>query len=550
MKKRILLSMIIILAISLGLTGNNLPARADSGQTRDSLTKPFLKGKLADGSQADIRGSPVGITVENGLIKIIFQDGDQKIITDPLALKNDYFGQGPQEKIIRIIVKYWLKPDLKTIIKIIDKNSYQRLTFEVGGKLYRSYVVDIFSDGSLLVEIPPGLPSAVGQQEATISPKYLRVFPSAYGGESGVDPKLLTGFGSLPPGAFPRILQDTGYSLDFDYLKGEDLQATVQNLFNEFGGSTQKSWYIIEFATDLLKKYGAQFDGGEYRLTMFDNALSRPDSRRELIYALAYFQGKKIGAGFLDHSSLEYFQKQGLEFRGADGVALPAFKKSSTAYVAIYSPVKKKSRIIGIKGDEIINIPFETNGNIFSIFPLQNEMRFLISPEYYPPEDGQPRRFLEVKLDDGQKITPVQTNQLLAIYPQKINENQIIYIQYGFEKEGGGLYLLDLRDSEPKFIAPLDHALSFTFLEVSEDKKSFVLLASTKRNYLYRINFAVSESEITLFERKKIGQVSGWNPYILKTSGIDRFVIESSLNWEREAGVIDQVFILEAENLK
>lgn len=169
---------------------------------------------------------------------------------------------------------------------------------------------------------------------------------------------------------------------------------------------------------------------------------------------------------------------------------------------------------------------FEAAGGILFALPHpQKPGKLLISAEGYEKGDPRFQSLFELDLETGEwqviKFPEPADFELYTTQGRLLSDGELLLLKrYGFTKEGGGIWLLDLTDpnyATQKKLVAWDHMLAWIPLPTS-DPDLFILAITAKEvadNFAMTINRAelhLAGMDSAITGVKRIGKVRGWNP--------------------------------------
>jgi hypothetical protein len=499
------------------------------------IVRPHFYARSSSGELADVEGKPDLVLERDGKVKVRLKQGSREQYLDILALESELLGEHPMHKVLRLhAMGVPIDPGLEVKLRTPSaaEGLFHTLRFEhLPGKEASGVITDVFPDGSFLV-IPSELPQEwQSSRDGVSAPTHFHVDPRALiARESGLAKEYEQEILALP--------------FDDQRYPPAPLAQKQCQLYKD---SLQGAAY-----TELLDSVG-------YRFTQ-SHVLKDTDGKpfgEKLVAVL--WQGAGKGTqyfGFEGEWVAERLSELGVSWIGdcdtAGGVR--RYRANGSDRDSFYITVRRslepdkrqRHRIVALGDDGSGQEVYRSPGIILMSRPLPfNPDYWLVSNEGWDaPGNGGPGDprwqsvyVVNLKNPDEYYVAEYPTAQ----YPKPSKNGHLyggsdmlvadakylINTLYGFEHEGGGIWLADLSDErfyeKPESFARIvawDHSLSSLLLksDVNGDSTSLFFFLTGKEvadqfamtANILRIRLSGLKSEVERKER--LLQMVGWNP--------------------------------------
>ncbi len=536
-------------------------AEYDTSRTWSELVRPHFFALEEEGKRSEIDGEPDRIVVRDGVVKVrLASAGGGRRYVDLLALESERLGEHPVHKVFRLDAMGVAMEDglaERLSPSNFDDGLFTTLTFDYLRDQQASGVItDLFADGTFLV-MPYGVQSEWQSDDETIaSPTHFHV-----------DPRALSAGGS----ALARQYEDEILALSFDDQRYPpvDVARRQCGVFSEARSADE---------------YTAVLDSVGYAFT--PSHVEANDD--EAGFGVRATRVLRRGAG----DGVSYF---GFEARwaarrladlGADWVrecdAVYGIRPISGSgadaghYAVRRRPLEpdktQRYKVVRVSDEGRANVLHSPPGIVMLAIPLPSDPdRWMLSSEGWPSDSdarsGDPR-FQSVYLADVASPDAYEIVRYpISRYPGapkglygtsgRLSDDSRYLINnlYGFEDEGGGLWIVDLEDdsfhaNDDAFarIVPWDHALSWFTLGAADLRaggRVSVFLTAKEVDYDFAMTANLLQIvgaglEARVESQRRLARMVGWNPvpFAVQRLGAGRYRVGVQTHFNYEASLM------------
>ena len=539
-------------------------AHYDTSRPFHELVKPHFFAMSKDGDLVEARGDPDLVVERDGVVKIRLKDGKQALYLDLLVLESELLGEHPVHKVFRlqdmgVPVGGGLARRLRP--EGFADGLFHSLDFEYrAGKETGGVIAEVFADGTFLV-IPFDLPPEWrGQKPDDAEPSHLHVDPRAV---------------SVADSALAREFEEEILALPFDDQRYPPVELARKQC-GVYDESLEADKYVR-----LLSSVGYRFTPAH----VLQQTEESPRPSGQEIWSILWESsgGQTRYFGFQGYWAADRASELGADWTGECDAAFGVrrYRKPGDDQYSFYTilrrslepDTKQRYKIVSIAADGSAKAIYTAPGIILTALPLPFDGDFwMVSSEGWPPpgDDTAPDpRWQSVYLVDirtpeayeivGYPISRYPKAPEAGLYgsSSRLNEDgSLLYnILYGFEDEGGGLWVADLSEkgfyADPESfarIAAWDHALSWMLLrsETEGDSRSMTVFLTGKEvagdaamtaNVL-RIRNAGLDSVVE--HRERLLRMVGWNPvpFALQRLPDGGFVVAVETHYSYESSLL------------
>ena len=536
-------------------------AEYDTSRPWSELVRPHFFALDEEGTRSEIEGEPDLIVVHDGLVKVRLASAVAgRTYVDLLALESEKLGEHPVHKVFRLdAMGVAMEDGLAQRLRPsnFDDGLFRTLTFDYLRDQQASGVItELFPDGTFLV-IPFGAQSEWQSDDETI------VSPSHF----HVDPRALSAGGS----ALARQYEDEILALSFDDQRYPpvDVARRQCGVFSEARSAEKYTAVLDSVGYAFTPSHVEANDDGAGFGVRATRVL-----RRGAGDGVSYF-------GFEARWSARRLADLGADWlRECDAVyglrSAPGQGGDAGYYTIRRRPLEpdktQRYKIVHLAADGRAEVLHSPPGIVMLAIPLPSDPdRWILSSEGWPSDsDGGSAdpRFQSVYLADvGSPDAYEIVHYPISRYPRapkglygtggRLSDDSRYLINnlYGFEDEGGGLWIVDLEDdgfhaNDDAFarIVPWDHALSWfilgaadlragepvsVFLTAKEVDHDFAMTAN-----LLQIGGAGLDARIE--SRRRLARMAGWNPvpFAVQRLGEGRYRVGVQTHFNYEASLM------------
>ena len=536
-------------------------AEYDTSRPWSELVRPHFFALDDEGKRSEIEGEPDRIVVRDGLVKVrLASAGGGRRYVDLLAVESERLGEHPVHKVFRLdAMGVAMEDGLAKRLRPsnFDDGLFTTLTFDYLRDQQASGVItDLFADGTFLV-MPFGVQGEWQSDDETIaSPTHFHV-----------DPRALSAGGST----LARQYEDEILALSFDDQRYPpvDVARRQCGVFSEARSA---------------EKYTAVLDSVGYAFTP-SHVEANDDTAGFGVRATRVL---RRGAG----SGVSYF---GFEARwsarrladlGADwlrecdavyGIRPVSGSGADAGHYAVrrrpLEPDKtQRYKIVRVSDDGRAEVLHSPPGIVMLAIPLPSDPdRWILSSEGWPSDSeggsGDPR-FQSVYLADVASPDAYEIVRYpISRYPGapkglygtagRLSDDSRYLINnlYGFEDEGGGLWIVDLEDDgfhadDDAFvrIVPWDHALSWFILGAADLRAGepvSVFLTAKEVDYDFAMTANLLQIggtglDARVESQRRLARMVGWNPvpFAVQRLGETRYRVGVQTHFNYEASLM------------
>lgn len=515
-----------VIAVSCSSSNNG----ADGNFLKDLLRPQFnaytKRGELTSFDRIFASSSTqVTIVKLNGKAKIRVKTDEETLYIDPLALKPELLGEHPREKLLRLHNSFGVPIDFE-----FDDSIFQSATFEyLAGKTTSGIISEVFPDGTFLV-IPNEIPSEwkdVNNKRS--SPTHFHVDTHAFlmsSSESGLE---------------YRTHEEELLALPYEEQRNPPVAIAAQEC--RFYYKTLDSAWNNPYQ-DILHQIG-------FNPAIFWSPQLFKDTDGSIISPIndAYYGQETKYFGFSSRWVSTQTQKLGLDDAIGHCDTVNRVSKSGDEFYFVleknFEPqIDKRNVFMRADSNGEVTTLYVAPGSMLMLrqHPLHPNLFFISSEGWPGKESGGPDpRWQSVYLADttkggeyeiiryplpNSKYAPEGQQSLYGHSEFTSKDGRFLYaILYGFEEQGGGLWVIDLAkenfyENKEAFaqIFSWDHALDFTILPSMEQPPHTTVIMTGKEvnddfamtlNIL-KIKFAGLDTK--LISKERLISMVGWNP--------------------------------------
>ena len=536
-------------------------AEYDTSRTWSELVRPHFFALEEEGKRSEIDGEPDRIVVRDGVVKVrLASAGGGRRYVDLLALESERLGEHPVHKVFRLdAMGVAMEDGLAERLRPsnFDDGLFTTLTFDYLRDQQASGVItDLFADGTFLV-IPYGVQSEWQSDDETIaSPTHFHV-----------DPRALSAGGS----ALARQYEDEILALSFDDQRYPpvDVARRQCGVFSEARSADEY--------TAVLDSVGYAFTPSHVEANDDEAGFGVRATRvlrRGAGDGVSYF-------GFEARWSARRLADLGADWvRECDAVygIRPISGNGADAghYAVRRRPLEpdktQRYKVVRVSDEGRANVLHSPPGIVMLAIPLPSDPdRWMLSSEGWPSDSdarsGDPR-FQSVYLAD---VASPDTYEIvrypISRYPRapkglygtsgRLSDDSRYLINnlYGFEDEGGGLWIVDLEDdgfhaNDDAFarIVPWDHALSWFTLGAADLRaggRVSVFLTAKEVDYDFAMTANLLQIvgaglEARVESQRRLARMVGWNPvpFAVQRLGEGRYRVGVQTHFNYEASLM------------
>ena len=536
-------------------------AEYDTSRTWSELVRPHFFALDDEGKRSEIDGEPDRIVVRDGLVKVrLASAGGGRRYVDLLALESERLGEHPVHKVFRLDAMGIAMEDglaKRLSPSNFDDGLFRTLTFDYLRDQQASGVItELFPDGTFLV-IPFGAQGEWQSEDDTILP------PSHF----HVDPRALSAGGS----ALARQYEDEILALSFD-----DQRYPPVDVARRQCGVFSEARSAAEY-TAVLDSVGYAFTPSHVEANDDDAGFGTRATRllrRGSGNGVSYF-------GFEARWSAGRLADLGADWLGECDAVYGIRPVSGSGADAGYYATRRRPlepdktqryKIVRVSDDGRAEVLHSPPGIVMLAIPLPSDPdRWILSSEGWPSDSeggsGDPR-FQSVYLADVASPDAYELVQYpISRYPGapkglygtsgRLSDDSRYLINnlYGFEDEGGGLWIVDLEDDgfhadDDAFvrIVPWDHALSWFILGAADlraGERVSVFLTAKEVDYdfamtanLLQIGGAGLDARVE--SQRRLARMVGWNPvpFAVQRLGETRYRVGVQTHFNYEASLM------------
>ncbi|MBI2166029.1 MAG: hypothetical protein HYU29_06455 [Chloroflexi bacterium] len=522
------------------------------------LVKASFFARTEGGELKAPEGVPDLIVERAGKAVIRLRTAEGYGYLDPLALESELVGEHPKERLLRLERRLGVAMEGGIVSKLADKGAveslFQRVTFEyLRDKEVTGTVSEVFPDGSLLV-IPDEVPEE---------------WKGSTGGMTGATHFHVDARGLVSKTSpLARELEDELLKLPFELQR--EPPATLARKECQLNQEAMASQVYRELMASVGFSPAKAGGGRETSGSLFDRAwqVFRSGFGRGTSYFgyTGYWLAEQMGS--LGFQGLRECDKvTGLQRLGDD--------LYWTVWRSLEEDRKQRNLVVrtGSRGDEP-KVVYAAPGLMLMALPTRHEgtPTMLLSTEGWKdpnsdaPVDPRWQSVYMVRLDEPGSFELVQfplppyrgqgepgPGKLYGHSAVITGDGRYLYaILYGFEGEGGGLWVADLSQegfprSEEAFakILTWDHALSWMVLSPVGDRFSGapvsvfltgkeVAQGTAMTANLVRVQLKGLESRV--LSKERLLRMVGWNPVPFGIQRVssreERVLVETHYNYE------------------
>ena len=524
-------------------------AQYDTGRSWSDLVKPHFFARDEDGALVDIEGDPD--------LVLATTDGARRYV-DLLALESERLGEHPVHKVFRlealgIAVEGGLLDRLRP--SNFHDDLFQTLSFEYLSDQEASGVIaEVFHDGTFLI-IPFGTQSEwQSDNDEIASPSHFHV-----------DPRAL----SAADSALAAHYEADILALPFDDQRYPPV-AVARQQCDVFTEAREEVEYVKVLASVGYVFTPAHVESGDDDAAAFGEKATRvlrQGSGQRISYfgfepAWAARRLAELGAQWVGECDAAYGLRPG---PGQDGAKVSYYMIARRSLEPNKTQRYEIMHVADDGGGRVLHSP---PGIVLLAVPLPTDPnRWILSAEGWPAAvDGEPAdpRFQAVYLADvdspgGYDIVeypisrlPRAPDGLYGSAPRLSDDSRyLINNLYGFEDEGGGLWVVDLEgeefyrsDTAFSRIVPWDHALSWfvlgpadpdaggtisVFLTAKEVDDDFAMTASL-------LQISGTGLDLRIESQRRLRRMVGWNPVPMAIQRLSEngyvVAVETHFNYE------------------
>ena len=536
-------------------------AEYDTSRTWSELVRPYFFALDEEGRRSEIDGEPDRIVVRDGLVRVrLASAGGARRYVDLLALESERLGEHPVHKVFRLDAMGVAMEDglaERLSPSNFDDGLFTTLTFDYLRDQQASGVItDLFADGTFLV-MPYGVQSEWQSDDETIaSPTHFHV-----------DPRALSAGGS----ALARQYEDEILALSFDDQRYPpvDVARRQCGVFSEARSADEYTAVLDSVGYAFTPSHVEANDDGAGFGVRATRVL-----RRGAGDGVSYF-------GFEARWAARRLADLGADWvRECDAVygIRPISGSGADAghYAVRRRPLEpdktRRYKIVRVSDEGRANVLHSPPGIVMLAIPLPSDPdRWMLSSEGWPSDSdarsGDPR-FQSVYLADVASPDAYEIVRYpISRYPGapkglygtsgRLSDDSRYLINnlYGFEDEGGGLWIVDLEDdgfhaNDDAFarIVPWDHALSWFTLGAADLRaggRVSVFLTAKEVDYDFAMTANLLQIvgaglEARVESQRRLARMVGWNPvpFAVQRLGETRYRVGVQTHFNYEASLM------------
>ena len=507
-------------------------AEYDTSRPWSELVRPHFFALDDEGKRSEIKGEPDRIVVRDSVVKVrLSSAGGGRRYVDLLALESERLGEHPVHKVFRLDAMGVAMQDglAKSLSPSnFDNGLFRTLNFDyLRGQRASGVITELFPDGTFLV-IPYGAQSEWQSEDNTILP------PSHF----HVDPRALSAGGST----LARQYEDELLALSFDDQRYPpvDVARRQCGVFSEARAAAEYTTVLESVGYAFTPSHVDENDDAGF------GARATRLLRRGSGYSVSYF-------GFEARWSAGRLADLGADWLGECDAVYGIRPVSASGTDAGYYATRRRPlepdktqryKIVRVSDDGRAEVLHSPPGIVMLAIPLPSDPdRWILSSEGWPSEsDGGSAdpRFQSVYLADAASPDAYEIVRYpISRYPGapeglygtagRLSDDSRYLINnlYGFEEEGGGLWIVALEDdgfhadaNAFAHIVPWDHALSWFILGAADlraGERVSVFLTAKEVDYdfamtanLLQIGGAGLDARVE--SQRRLARMAGWSP--------------------------------------